>query len=134
KYSASGERAELDRLISTALFTYSGIGAIAIVVTLIGSAHVDSIFRIAPDFFRTARWLFLIVGSAVALGFPIGIFGGILEGLQRFYLLNFISICATMIRALAIVMALRHGRGLLTVAVITVAMPLISGLVNAIAV
>jgi len=134
KYSASGERAELDRLISTALFTYSGIGAIAIVVTLIGSAHVDSIFPIAPDFFHTARWLFLIVGSAVALGFPIGIFGGILEGLQRFYLLNFISICATMIRALAIVLALRHGRGLLTVAAITVAMPLISGLVNAIAV
>src|SRR5258708_21842392 len=55
KYSASGERDKLDRLISTALFTYSGIGAIAVLITLIGSSHVDSIFRTTPDFFHTAR-------------------------------------------------------------------------------
>src|ERR1039457_2220754 len=84
KYKASGESDELDRLISTALFTYSGIGAVAIVITLVGSYHVASIFRIAPDFLHTGRWLFLIVGSAVAVGFPLGISGGVLEGLQRF--------------------------------------------------
>ena len=130
-YSATGDRGELDRLISTALFTYSTIGAIAILVTLSGSYYVASIFRISPDFLHTARWLFLIVGSAVALGFPLGVAGGILEGLQRFYLLNFTSICSILLRALLIVIALRHGRGLLTVALITVCMPLVSGLVNA---
>jgi len=130
-YSATGDRGELDRLISTALFTYSTIGAIAILVTLSGSYYVASIFRISPDFLHTARWLFLIVGSAVALGFPLGVAGGILEGLQRFYLLNFTSICSILLRALLIVIVLRHGRGLLTVALITVCMPLVSGLVNA---
>ncbi len=134
KYSASAESNELDRLISTALFSYSVIGVIALLITLIGSNYVASISRIEPDFLPTARRLFLIVGSAVALGFPLGIFGGVLEGLQRFYLLNFTSICATTVRAVAIVIALRHGRGLLTVAVITVVMPLISGLANALAV
>ena len=130
-YSATGDRAELDRLISTAAFTYSGIGVIALMITFAGSYYVSSIFRISPDFLHTARWLFLIVGSAVALGFPLGVSGGILEGLQRFYLLNFTSICATMVRALLIVVALRHGHGLLSVALITVSMPLVSGLVNA---
>src|ERR1700675_3720129 len=134
KYSASGEKEELDRLISTALFTYSAIGAIALLVTVIGSYHVASIFRIDADFIPTARWLFLIVGSSVALGFPLGISGGPLDGLQRFYLLNFISICSTAVRAIGIVVALRHGHGLLTVALITVSMPLISGLINGIAV
>jgi O-antigen/teichoic acid export membrane protein len=133
-YSATRHHDELDRLISTALFTYSGTGAIAILITLTGSYYVDSIFRISADFLHTARWLFLIVGSAVALGFPLGVFGGVLEGLQRFYVLNFTSVCSTMVRALSIVLALRHGRGLLSVALITVSMPLVSGLVNAIVV
>jgi O-antigen/teichoic acid export membrane protein len=70
----------------------------------------------------------------VALGFPFGVFGGVLEGLQRFYLLNFTGICSTTVRALLIVLALRHGQGLLTVALITVSMPLVSGLVNGIVV
>jgi O-antigen/teichoic acid export membrane protein len=131
-YSATRDYTELSRLLSTALLGYSGIGALAIFITLGGSFFVDSIFRVPPDFLHTARLLFLIVGTAVALGFPAGIFGGVLEGLQRFYLLNSTSICATMMRALLIVLALRHGYGLLMVALITVSMPLISGLVNAI--
>jgi O-antigen/teichoic acid export membrane protein len=131
-YSATRDYTELSRLLSTALLGYSGIGALAIFITVGGSFFVDSIFRVPPDFLHTARLLFLIVGTAVALGFPAGIFGGVLEGLQRFYLLNSTSICATMMRALLIVLALRHGYGLLMVALITVSMPLISGLVNAI--
>jgi O-antigen/teichoic acid export membrane protein len=133
-FSATGDQAELDRLVSTALVTYAGIGAIALLVTLAGSYYVASIFKISPDFLHTARWLFLIVGSAVALGFPLGISGGVLEGLQRFYLLNFTNICATLVRAFLIVLVLRHGYGLLAVALITVSMPLVSGIVNATAV
>lgn len=131
-FSAKSDQAELDGLISTAISTYAGIGAFAILVTLVGSYYVDSIFRISPDFLYTARWLFLIVGSSVAFGFPLGISGGMLEGLQRFYLLNFTNIVATIARAVLIVVALQHGLGLLTVALITVLLPLVSGIVNTI--
>src|SRR5204862_1586152 len=70
-------------------------------------------------------------GTAVSLGFTLGVFGGILEGLQRFYLLSVTSISSTLLRALLIVLALRHGHGLLTVALITVSLPLLAALVNA---
>jgi O-antigen/teichoic acid export membrane protein len=133
-YSATQDHAELNGLISTAVITYSGIGSVAVLITLAGSYYVDSIFRVGPDFLHTARLLFLLVGSAVALGFPVGVFGGILEGLQRFHLLNFTSISATALRALLIVLALRHGYGLLAVALATVLMPLLSGLINTIVV
>ena len=134
KYSATDEPEELDRLASTALFTYSGIGLLTMAITLIGSHYMNSIFRIPADFVGTARWLLLMVGASVSLGFPLGMFGGILEGLQRFYLLNFTSTSSTLLRALLIVLALRHGRGLLTVAFITVSLPLLAGLINAAAV
>src|ERR1700757_4782128 len=52
-YSATRDHAELSRLLSTALLGYSGIGAIAIFVTLGGSLFVDATFRIPPDFLHT---------------------------------------------------------------------------------
>jgi O-antigen/teichoic acid export membrane protein len=134
KYSATEEYDELNRLVNTAMFSYSGIGVVAMCITLIAAYYVDSIFRIPADFVVTARWLLLMVGTSVSLGFPLGVFSGILEGLQRFYLLNFTSISSTLIRALLIVVALRHGRGLLTVALVTVSLPLLNQFVNAAAV
>jgi len=131
KYSAIAQNDELNRLINTAFFTYSGIGAVAILVTLTASFYVGNIFRISGGSLHTARLLFLMVGTAVALGFPLGIFGGILEGLQKFYVLNINSMSSALVRALLIVIALRHGRGLLTVALITVSLPLITAMVNA---
>src|ERR1035438_2012760 len=43
-FSATGDRSELDRLISTAVYTYTVIGAVALLITLIGSYYVASIF------------------------------------------------------------------------------------------
>lgn len=132
KYAASNEHDELNRLVNTALFSYSGIGLAAMLLTLLASYYIDSIFRISSDFHNTARLLLLMVGAAVSLGFPLGIAGGILEGLQRFYILNFTNISSTLLRALLIVIALQHGMGLLTVALITVTLPLLGNLVNAV--
>jgi len=131
KFSATNEHEELKRLVNTAMFSYSCIGIVAMIITLIATYYVNSIFRVPPAFLATARWLLLMVGISVSLGFPIGVFTGILEGLQRFYLLNFTTVSSTLVRALLIVLALLHGRGLLTVAFITVSLPLLSGLINA---
>ena len=131
KYLATDEHEELNRLVNTAMFSYSGIGVLAMLVTLVATYYVNSIFRIPTEFVVTARWLLFMVGASVSLGFPLGVFSGILEGLQRFYLLNFVNVSSTLLRALLIVVALRHGGGLLTVAFITVSLPLLNGLVNA---
>ena len=135
KYSATNEQEELNRLVNTAMFSYTGHWSCG------HGHHPDR--RLLRQFhlphprlnsFLWRDWLLLMVGAAVSLGFPLGVFGGILEGLQRFYLLNFTTMSSTLIRALLIVIALQHGRGLLTVALITVSMPLVSGLINAAAV
>jgi O-antigen/teichoic acid export membrane protein len=93
-------------------------------LTLLGTFYVDRLFAIAPAFLRDARVLFLMVGTSLALGVPLGISGGIREGLQRFYLMNWTNIVSTLMRALLIIFALKHGFGLLTVALITVSLPL----------
>src|ERR1041385_897685 len=117
------------KVISTSLFTYTCIGAIAFLITLIASLFIDQFQSIRPEFHGTARSLLLMVGAAVSLGFPLGISGGVLEGLQRFDAQRLPTIAATILRAVLIIIALKHGQGLLMVAFITVALPLIASLV-----
>jgi O-antigen/teichoic acid export membrane protein len=133
KYTATGDIEEVTGLLNTAMFTYSCVGVASLLVTVLGCLYVDRLFRIPPDFHSTARWLLLIVGSSVALGFPFGVFGGMLEGLQKFYILNWTNIVfSSILRTLLIVFYLNRGHGLLTVALITVGVPLIGSIVRAI--
>ncbi len=65
------------------------------VLTASLSTSIEHLFKIPPGMHSQARMLLLIVGASVSLGFPLGVFGGMLEGLQRFYILNWTSIGAT---------------------------------------
>ena len=131
KFTATSDNEDLAKLINTSLFSYTCVGLLTLAITIAGSFYVDSIFKIPPAFLTTARWLFLMVGASVALGFPLGVYGGILEGLQRFYFLNLTNIVSTLLRALLIVITLNRGYGLLTIALITVALPILTAILRA---
>ena len=131
-YTATNDMEGLCKLINTSLAGYTVIGAAAMMVSLAVSTYVGSLFRMPADFLPTARLLFLMVGTSVALGFPAGVFGGILEGLNRFYFVNATNLISTLLRAVLIVLALTHGYGLLMVAFVTVVLPLLSSLVRAV--
>ena len=131
KFAATKNIEEASELINTALLAYTGIGVLTFTITVVGSIYIDRLFQIPPGFQSTARWLFLVVGSSVALTFPLGVFGGILEGLQKFYLINWTNIFFSgMLRPILIIVFLRRGYGLLTVALITVGLPIIASIVR----
>src|SRR6266852_1952472 len=88
KYTATDDREKLAQFVNTALFTYTGIGAMSMVVTALLSTSIEHFFKIPPDMHSQARLLLLMVGASVSLGFPLGVFVGMLEGSQRFYILN----------------------------------------------
>jgi len=129
-YTSTNDIESLSSLINTSLAGYTVIGAVAMLVTVVVSGYADSIFRMPASFVTTARWLFLIVGASVALGFPAGVFAGTLEGLGRFYVVNATNVAATLVRAVLIVFALTHGFGLLAVAIITVTLPFLGSAVR----
>ena len=131
-YTANNDAEGLARLVNTSLATYTAIGVTALAVTLVCTLFVDRLFRVPPEFLGVARWLFLMVGTSVALGFPTGLFGGILEGVQQFFYVNLTNLVSTLVRATLIVLALQRGYGLLTVALITVLLPILASLVRAV--
>jgi O-antigen/teichoic acid export membrane protein len=133
KFTATQDLDEVSGLINTAMFVYSCVGAFSLLITLVGCVYIDRIFQIPPAFHSTARWLLFIVGTSVALGFPLGLFGGILEGLQKFYVLNWTNVVfSSLLRLVLIVFFLNRGYGLLTVALITVGLPVVGSIVRAI--
>jgi O-antigen/teichoic acid export membrane protein len=130
KFTAVDDIEDLAKLINTSLFSYSCIGVLSLMVTAVLTIYVDTLFKIPPGFHSTARLLLWMVGAAIALGFPLGVVGGFLDGLQKFYVNNWTSVVANAIRVVLIVSALTHGKGLLTVAAITVVLPIITSLVR----
>jgi len=132
KYTATNDRQKLTQFVNTALFSYTCIGAASMVITALLSSSIEHLFNIPPEMHSQARLLLLMVGASVSLSFPLGVFGGMLEGLQRFYILNWTSIGATLARAALIVYCLNRGYGLVTVALITVVLPLLSSILRGI--
>ena len=132
KANATNNKEGASRVVSTSLFAYSCIGAVAFVITIIASLLVNRFHSVKPEFHSTAPWLLFMVGTAVSLGFPLGVAGGVLEGLQRFDARRIPDVISTLLKAALIVLALRQGYGLLTVALITVALPLAASVVCAV--
>ncbi len=131
QFEAVGDRNRLTRIVNVSIFVYSCVATGLLCLLCISTFYLNVLFRIAPSFLHTAKVLFLMVGAAVAVGFPLSVFTGILEGLQKFYFVNVVQAATTLLRVLLIVIALNHGCGLLTVAFITVFLPLVSYLIYA---
>jgi O-antigen/teichoic acid export membrane protein len=124
QFKARNEPENLIRYINTSLCTYGGIGFLLLLITLVASFYIDHIFRIPAALHWSAKILFLVVGTAVAVGFPLSVFAGVLEGLQKFNWLSLTQMAYNLLRALLIVLALRRGGGLLTIAVISMVLNL----------
>jgi O-antigen/teichoic acid export membrane protein len=133
KYTATHDLEEVCGLVNSAMFTYTCVGVVCVLITLVGCIYIDRFFHIPPAFHATARWLLFVVGISVALGFPLGVFGGMLEGLQKFYIINWTNIAfSSVLRVVLLVFYLDRGYGLLTVALVTAGLPLVGSLVRAV--
>ena len=126
KFTATNETEQLAAHINTSLATYAGLGTLSMAITVVVSFFADQIFKAPPGWHSEARLLLLLAGASVSLGFPLGVAGGILEGLQRYYLLNWTAVVMSLSRAALIVFFLLHGYGLTTIVLITVLLPILT--------
>ncbi|HZO99251.1 MAG TPA: oligosaccharide flippase family protein [Terriglobia bacterium] len=129
RFAAANDREALARFVNTSLAACGVLGLLLLSITLVGSRYLDVVFKIPPDFVGSARLLLLILGSDIALGLPLHVLGCVLEGYQRFDLLNLTHIGASILRGLLIFAALTLGGGLVMMALLAVAVNLLRHLV-----
>jgi len=126
KFAQLEDRSELAKLISTALGFYGGMALLSLLLTGIGYFYLPVLFKVPAADLNAARVLLLMAGTGVALSFPLNLFAAIIEAMQRFTYLGFGQIVVTLLRALAIVIALASGGKLLAIGGITVGVNLLS--------
>jgi O-antigen/teichoic acid export membrane protein len=131
KFYAQSNHQEASRVVSTALLIFLLAGMLAIAVSLTVAIFLASLFRVPEAYESTARLVLVLLGFNVAVSLVSGVFGGVLVGLQRFDLVNAIEIVSALFRAVAVVVALSAGKGLLALAFIHLALAVATTLVYA---
>src|ERR1700680_4423392 len=83
KFTATQDADKLRRFLSTSVAFYAIASLVVFLLTGIGFFHLQSLFKIPPSFLGSARVLFALAGTGVALSFPLSVFAAVLEGVQE---------------------------------------------------
>jgi O-antigen/teichoic acid export membrane protein len=117
---ARGDEEGMNAALSTFLFVYLGIGAVAFgAVVILASFALPRFPNLSPDEVRTARLVLLIVGARAAIAFPMSVFGSITTARQRFALTGSIAIVVALVQGAATYLLLRAGYGLVPLVSVT---------------
>jgi O-antigen/teichoic acid export membrane protein len=125
QYRGSELREEVDRTFTSALFLVSVTAAIICGLSVSVAfvlPHFIGLKDISPNTFGT---LLLLLGISVAIMFPTRMLATYISAHQRWDLYNAAGIAAMITRAIAIVIVLMLGHGILAIAIVTV---VVSGL------
>ena len=131
RFQAAGAHDSSRRVYSSALLIFTLAGAVAILLSGVLALMLGrGALQIPPEFVRIGQVVALLGGLNVAVSLVSGVFGGVLIGLERFDYSNAIEIGVGAARAVAVVLALHFGYGLIMLALVQLAATLIRGGAN----
>ena len=125
RLSAAGDDAALERALNTSFFILLVLGLVAMGICGLAAAFLPALLHLHASLAGDARVLFLLLGFDVALSIPMDTFGCGLVALQRFDLLNASLIGVALGQAVAWVVVLLSGGGLVPLGIVTVAISLL---------
>ena len=116
KAQAKGDMTEAGKAIHAALWFRLVIASGVAVISLALAAAVPHFFKIPGDLMRAAQITTLLCALGVAVTLVAGVFGAVLAAINRFDLLSYITMGQTLTRASGVLLLLRGGRGLVSLA------------------
>ncbi len=131
EYHAKKDYPSLAEFLSTALLLYIGLGAIG-ALALVGGCGilVQQVFQIPELLWPEARLVVWITAVSLFNGLTLGIFGNLLNGLQRQDISRTIGIVNTLLTYGGAIVLIRLGLGLVGFVLFTAVMDLLSFLVQ----
>lgn len=113
RFQRTGEPERRNEVVATAFYLASFLSVIVIVATLAIMFNAVSLFNIPADLAASSRWVILLIGVSIAIGFPLSVFSEALSGgLWRFDLFNYVSMFMAAARVALTVLFLELGWGL----------------------
>ncbi|HEX2269535.1 MAG TPA: oligosaccharide flippase family protein [Pyrinomonadaceae bacterium] len=126
KYRAQGDVQSLNETTSTIFCVFSAMGLLTFLVALALAWNLENFFSLTAEQARTGRIVFLCISAYVSLGFPFGVFGGIVNAYQRQYLNGMVAFVTAIVVAVVNVAVLLAGYGLAELVMATMAVRVLS--------
>jgi len=115
---AREDREGADRVISTALFFFSVLAILVVLLSLLLYAKIGDWFALEPDLVATAGQLVLVTGLCFAVSSPLQLTSAVLSGLQRYDIIGVVTLAVLIARTVLVVVLLLRGYGLLTMGLV----------------
>lgn len=120
---------EINKVINTALVIFTIIGFAALIISFIVAFITPILIKNITDVAVFQKVIF-ILGMSFAIGFPLRVFSGILTSNIRYDLRTAIELVKLTVRTILIIVFLRKGYGIVTLAMITFIMDILGYLAN----
>ena len=118
KFHAQGDHAAASATVSAALGMFVLAGIVAIALSVVISTVLLPWFHIPPLLIRDAQIALILAGFNVSGWLVNGVFSGVIVGLQRLDVLNYVAVLVGLGRAAAVVIALNADTGLIGLAAV----------------
>ena len=112
EFRAKKDPQALNEVLSTMYWVYTGLGAVAYLLAIVVAWFLPRWFDLGPEQARAGQLLLLISSAQIALFFPFSVFGGVINGFERFYVNNVVGTVFNVAAAVAQVAVLWAGYGL----------------------
>jgi O-antigen/teichoic acid export membrane protein len=126
QYRAHRDGRALNEIASTMFYVYAAIGVAAYLVVIALALNFQHFFRITPEQAEIGKWILLIIGLNIACNFPFSVFGGVIDGFQRYDRNNLVAIVTSVCVALANAAVLMAGYGLIALVAATTSVRLLA--------
>lgn len=113
-----GDTDEINKVVNTSLVIFSVIGVAVLVLTSCAVA-ASSLFINNPEELDLFRKIVAMLGVSMAIGFPVRVFGGVLDANMRYDLSTYAAIIRLIVANIAIYTLLKSGYGILGLATVS---------------
>src|SRR5262245_17919924 len=124
QYRARSDARALNEILSTCFYLFSALGAVVALAAVGASIVLHRLFHLTPADAHVGRIVLLIISLQVAGAFACSVFGGVINGFQRYDLNSRTAIVTSIVAAAVNVAVLAAGYGLLALVAATTAVRL----------
>ena len=118
-YRAKRDVKALNEILSTMWCAFSAFGLLTYLAALVVAVYLDRLFQLSPQEVQLGRVVLLVVSVNVAAGTAFSVFGGVINGFQRYDLNNVVGAVSSVLVAIVNVSVLAAGYGLAELVVAT---------------
>jgi O-antigen/teichoic acid export membrane protein len=112
QYRARRDYVALNQILSTTFFVFTTFGVITYLVAIVVALFLGDLFQLSAEQIHVGRIVLLIISLNVAAGTAFNVFGGVINGFQRYDLNNVVGAASSVVTALVNVAVLTAGYGL----------------------